>query len=170
MNKLLRPRHLALTALAAVMLAPLSQVHARDGRFHIPFLPDGVYTTDRINGNDARDSRDSTISRNDVPLDGRDGLPNSSAYRDSEYRDRSARYPTDSGVVTSQTPSSVPETSVQDSGADAVTAGRDSSTMRGDQMDAPAVGTGANTLDRDPNDSTGSVGTANGANGAEGRN
>lgn len=149
MNKIIRPRHLALTALAAVLIAPITQVQAREGRFHIPFLPDGVYTIDTINGNDVRDTRDSTISRNDVPLDGRDGMSNSPAYMEPAHSDRTSSYPYESGVVTSQAPNALPATGVHDAGNGTVTAGRDSATIHGDQADAAPVGAGATTAERD---------------------
>lgn len=138
MKKIIRPRHVALTALAAVLIAPIAHAQTREDRFHIPFLPNGVYTIDTINGNDARDARDSTISRNDVPLNGRDGMPNSPAYVERVHGDHTSRYTTESGVITSHTAEGLPATGVHDAGDGTVTSGHNSAQVDMDHPDAAA--------------------------------
>jgi hypothetical protein len=62
---------LAIGAIAAALAAPAFAQHDSDGRFGwlTRWIPSHTNMTDTLNGNDFRDNRDSTISRNDVPLD-----------------------------------------------------------------------------------------------------
>lgn len=62
---------LAMTAIAAALAAPAFAQDSGSGYtgWLTRWIPPHTTMTDTINGNDFRDNRDSTISRNDVPLD-----------------------------------------------------------------------------------------------------
>jgi hypothetical protein len=64
-------RHLAIGAVAAMVALPAFAQDRGSGErdWVFPWMPAGSGVIDTINGNDFRDNRDSTLSRNDVPVD-----------------------------------------------------------------------------------------------------
>jgi hypothetical protein len=80
-------RQVAIGTVAAMLALPAlarDQASAERG-WVFPWMPAGSNVIDTINGNDFRDNRDSTISRNDVPVD-QTTLPQADAqqWRSSE--------------------------------------------------------------------------------------
>jgi len=64
-------RHLAIGAVAAMVALPAfaQDRGSRERDWVFPWMPAGSGVIETINGNDFRDNRDSTLSRNDVPVD-----------------------------------------------------------------------------------------------------
>ncbi|MCW5621555.1 MAG: hypothetical protein KIS79_10655 [Burkholderiales bacterium] len=76
---------LALTAIATVLVAPLANADLGD-RFEALRTPANVIDT--VKGNDVRDSKDSTILRNDVRLDDATGDRTSTSAREDDWSER----------------------------------------------------------------------------------
>lgn len=76
---------LALTAIATVLVAPLANADLGD-RFEALRTPANVIDT--VKGNDVRDSKDSTILRNDVRLDDSAEDRTSTAAREDDWSER----------------------------------------------------------------------------------
>ena len=71
MNTRMISTRLAMGFIAAALSTPLlaaQETSAHHGNWVTRWLPTGQNVIDTTNGNDVRDSRDSTISRNDVPV------------------------------------------------------------------------------------------------------
>jgi hypothetical protein len=79
--------HVAIGAVAAMLALPAvaRDQESSERSWVFPWMPAGSNVIDMINGNDFRDNRDSTISRNDVPVD-QTTLPQADAqqWRSSE--------------------------------------------------------------------------------------
>lgn len=111
------PRHLAITAVAMLLAAPLARADDTMHRHTIIPLPYNSGTViDEFNGNDARDTRDSTIARSDVPID-QTGLRSA----DTMYRTDTSTSSTSERVVTSRGVGPLPDTAVAEAGHGTVT-------------------------------------------------
>src|SRR5687767_15717748 len=64
-------RHLAIGTVAAMLALPAfaADQPSSERDWVLPWMPAGSNVIDMINGNDFRDNRDSTISRNDVSVE-----------------------------------------------------------------------------------------------------
>jgi hypothetical protein len=129
---------LAIGAITALLAAPVfaqqdSTTSTAHGNWLTRWIPPHTTMTDRVNGNDLRDNRDSTISRNDVRLDqnlvsGRYGTHD---YRSSADRSadqwRSSQTPSTAqpSHMSNSTPAgaALPATAVQEAPAPVVVQG-----------------------------------------------
>ncbi|HZP86517.1 MAG TPA: hypothetical protein VFB54_06830 [Burkholderiales bacterium] len=143
MNRITLSPKLALTALAALLAAPLAQAQS-DEHYRSIFPGNVSNVIDEINGNDARDNRDATILRNDVPL--RQGP---TEYRETEMS-RSTMTTTrtqESGRATTRAAAGLPATAVMEAGKGTITQPQAATATTTEQNASSPAGTATGAAD-----------------------